>query len=479
MAAKKRTEAVRNRIAMDRSLMITPLLVPGLSRSDRSDLMRKTAERNGLSVRTLQRYVKRYREENVDGLKPKATGGRTGHAISDEVLQKAIDLRLELPSRSVGDIIYIMEANGVTGAGEVKRSTLQKYLQEAGYGLAQMKRYLPAAGGNASGRFQMAHRMKLVQADIKYGPYIYRNGCRSRQVYWIGWIDDYSRLVLGGKFYERQEERYVVESLQETVRKYGLMMSVYCDNGSQYIGKHLRAMCRNLGIKLRHALPHNAQGKGKIERLNRDVETFSKECNLMKCRSVDEINAYFITWMDKKHQDSSHSSLEDGKSPREVFDGDVAHPLVPVPDRLIDEAPCVEEQRTVRNGCVSVDGIVFEIPAKCLDGRPVTVRWKYRKPDEVTVLKDGVSYTAKRQVITENVDYTRRTTTQAELEKRRRASSGSSLLMAQRRRFEEEHPGSERFAKAAPLPDDAGAFRAGTETMPVIRFSVTDKEEDR
>ena len=45
-------------------------------------------------------------------------------------------------------------------------------------------------------------------------------------------------------------------------------------------------------------VPLNAAGKGKIERLNRDVDHFSQECNLMKCGSLEEINAYFITWLD-------------------------------------------------------------------------------------------------------------------------------------------------------------------------------------
>ena len=52
---KKRTEAARNRVAMERSLMILPLLATDLSRADRKTLMEKTARDNGLSVRTLQR----------------------------------------------------------------------------------------------------------------------------------------------------------------------------------------------------------------------------------------------------------------------------------------------------------------------------------------------------------------------------------------------------------------------------------------
>ena len=477
MPVKKRTEAARSRVAMERSLMILPLLATDLSRADRKALMEKTARDNGLSVRTLQRYLKKYRKENIEGLKPKATKDRARKAISDEVLSKAIELRLELPSRSVKDIIYIMETNSVIARGEVKRPTLQNYLQEAGYGLSQMKRYVPSMGQNAARRFQMSHRMKLVQADIKYGPYIYMNGRKTTRVYWIGWIDDYSRFVLGGKFYETQEEKNVVDSLQDVIRKYGIMDALLCDNGSQYIGKHLHAMCRNLGIRIKHLVPLNAAGKGKIERLNREVDHFSQECNLMKCGSLEEINAYFITWLEKKHQDSPHSSLEEGKSPRTVFDEDVTHPLVHVPEELIREAPYVEELRTVRNGCVSVDGIKFEVPDSGLDGRPVTVRWGCRKPDEVTVRKDGFSsVTAKRQVITEHVDYKRRITAAAELERRRAASSGSSLLQAQRRDFESEHPDSQRFSQARPVSETADTVKDGTTS--VIKFSVIGKEEN-
>ncbi|MGN1211516.1 MAG: Mu transposase C-terminal domain-containing protein, partial [Candidatus Cryptobacteroides sp.] len=201
-------------------------------------------------------------------------------------------------------------------------------------------------------------------------------------------------------------------------------------------------------------------------------------CNLQKCPNVEEINAYFITWLEIKHQDSAHSSLEDGKSPRTVFEEDASHPLVPVPEELIKAAPYVEETRTVRNGSVSVDGIRFEVPDTGLDGRTVTVRWGCRKPDEVTVIKDGfTTCIAKRQVITENVDYSLRTTAEAELEKRRAASSGSSLLRAQRMDFEAEHPDSQRFSQARPVTDstDTGSEKPATS---IIKFSVIGKEEN-
>lgn len=61
--------------------------------------------------------------------------------IPSEVLEQAILLRREVPTRSVHQIIQILEWEGVVIPGTVTRSTLQEKLAEKGYSSRQMRLY--------------------------------------------------------------------------------------------------------------------------------------------------------------------------------------------------------------------------------------------------------------------------------------------------------------------------------------------------
>lgn len=86
-----------------------------------------------------------------------------------ELLQECIQLKREVPLRSVNQIILILEMEGRAAPGVLKRSTVQRHLERAGFGRAQMKKHLQASR-SSSRRYWKPHRMMLVQADIKYGP---------------------------------------------------------------------------------------------------------------------------------------------------------------------------------------------------------------------------------------------------------------------------------------------------------------------
>ena len=86
----------------------------------------------------------------------------------DTLLAEAIQLKREVPTRSVNQIIYILEGEGRVKPGTLKRSTVQRYLYRAGFGKKQMKKYAEGKY-SSSKRFCKPHRMMLVQGDIKYG----------------------------------------------------------------------------------------------------------------------------------------------------------------------------------------------------------------------------------------------------------------------------------------------------------------------
>jgi len=155
-------------IAVQRFQLISPLLAEGIDAGKAKQLKEEICKASGLSERTIRRYLSQYRSEGFSGLKPSGTSIRTkAEAIPSHLLEQAILLRREAPSRSVAQIIQILEWEGKAEPGQIKRSTLQEKLTEKGYSSRQMRLY--SQSGTAARRFQKRHRNQLWQSDINLG----------------------------------------------------------------------------------------------------------------------------------------------------------------------------------------------------------------------------------------------------------------------------------------------------------------------
>ncbi len=174
-------------IAEERMTLIAPLLSQNLDKDSVRLIRAEICERNQISQRTLERYLTSYLKGGFDALKPQSRSAECKYKIPQELLDEAIRLRRELPSRSVPTIIKILELEGKAEPGFLKRTTLQDALSRAGYSSAMMSLYNDK--GYASQRFQRAHRHDLWQGDIKYG-LILNLGGKTTQTYFSCLIDD-------------------------------------------------------------------------------------------------------------------------------------------------------------------------------------------------------------------------------------------------------------------------------------------------
>jgi transposase len=153
-------------IAAERMRIITPLLDEGLDRALLIERRKKAATEHRLSYRTVGRYLKAYEENGFEGLKPKTPERTESHLLPanyQKLVEIAIELRRECPSRSVRDIITILELEGHVKPGILSRSTLQRHLHQNGFGANQVKVY--TQNGAAARRFQKQHRSMLWQGD--------------------------------------------------------------------------------------------------------------------------------------------------------------------------------------------------------------------------------------------------------------------------------------------------------------------------
>ena len=134
---KTLTTKWQDETALYRFQLIAPLQDEALDSDARIALRRRIAEENGFSDKTIKRYYDAFLQEGFEGLKPQS---RRPHNLANlpdnyaELLLDAIQLRREVPQRSVDKIITILELEGKVAPGVLKRSTMQRHLYKAGFG---------------------------------------------------------------------------------------------------------------------------------------------------------------------------------------------------------------------------------------------------------------------------------------------------------------------------------------------------------
>lgn len=397
-------------VALNRFKMIAPLLDSENDKAKRVQLRDSIARQNGLSSRTIYRYEKSFSDNDFSGLKPASKTGHYSSKLPDnfgELLMEAIQLRKEVPARSVEQIIRILELEGHVEPGVLKRPTLERHMYKLGFGASHMHVYREARE-SSSKRFCKPHRMMLIQGDIKYGPKlpIGKNGAKV-QTYLSSAIDDHSRFILCSEFYDNQEESVIEDTFHKSILKYGKFDACYFDNGSQYIAKQIKLSLARLGIRVLHARPRSGKSKGKIEKFHQVVDSFMNEIKLKDVKSLEELNRLWAIFLEEYYHKKAHAGIREyyesmgasvpdaGISPEQEFIRDT-RPLTYIDVNTVAEAFLHHERRLVDKGaCISFRGAKFETKPSLI-GFTVDISYDPSVPEIITVSYPGIEpFTAK------------------------------------------------------------------------------------
>lgn len=395
-----RNQKKAQEIAAERVQLLSPLLADGLDAAKARQIRRQICDASGLSERTIRRYLAQYRQEGFEGLKPKGKGTRPKEAIPNHLVEQAILLRREVPTRSIAQIIQILEWEKLADPGQLKRSTLQEKLAEKGYSARHMRMYNDP--GVAARRFQRKARNQLWHSDIKYGPYLpIGPGGEKRQVYLVAFLDDATRFVLHAGFYPTMDQRIVEQGFRESIQLYGVPESVYFDNGKQYRTKWMKRTCSKLGIRLLYAKPYSPESTGKVERFNRVVGSFLDEVTLEKPTTLDQLNERLQVWLSECYQFKPHSALGKEQSPEAAFRSDEKSLRFVGVEELAQAFLHCETRKVDKSGCISFMGKKYEVGLPFI-GCKVDVVYDPSDITEVTIEYDGhTPWTARELVIGE------------------------------------------------------------------------------
>lgn len=364
--------------AEERMKLIAPMLAPNIDKDMMQQHIRNAAEQAGISVRSVKRYLAAYMSGGFDGLKPKSKNPNAVFKIPEDILQKAIDLRRELPSRSIRTIIQILEMEGTVKKGFLKRSTLQDAFQRKGFSAAKMVYY--SDKGYASHRYERKHRNDLWQGDILYGPILRINGSPV-QTYMSSIIDDATRCVMHAEFYTNMQQAIVEDTLRKAVLKFGVPCRLLFDNGAQYRTHWMKRACTLLGTKLIFSSPRHPQSKGKEERFNRTVNSFIEEVKLNLPDSVEKLNEQFNAWLSACYSTQQHSSI--GTTPEIAYNADSMPLRFAAKDVVARAFLHCEERKVDKSGIISFSGKRYEVGIKYV-GERIDIVYDSSNPDVLT-----------------------------------------------------------------------------------------------
>jgi putative transposase len=196
----------------------------------------------------------------------------------------------------------------------------------------------------------------------------------SRKTYLFAFIDDHSRAVVGHRWGFAEDTVRLAAALRPALAARGVPGYVYVDNGSAFVDSWLMRACAKLGIKLVHSTPGRPQGRGKIERLFRTVNSeFTVEIAAgdgrpgRQINDLAEMNRLFTAWVENVYHQRTHS--ETGMAPLARWMAGAPFPVPSATD--LAEAFRWAEYRTVsKTGLISLHGNRYQV-GPSLTGRKV------------------------------------------------------------------------------------------------------------
>jgi putative transposase len=343
------------------------------------------------SIRTLERWKQNYARHGIDGLKPATPPKRGTIAIAPEVLALAESIRKQSPMLSVESIIYQLVKDHGIEAATIVPSTLARHFRREGMSRQQLVR--EQAGDYGFRRFEAESPMDLWQSDFHHTLYIPNPLRPGRYVLakLCGILDDHSRYIVHGQYYLDEKMPSLEDCLKKAIEKHGVPTQFYCDNGACYSAHHIKHICARLGIRLSHSQPGRPQGRGKIERIFRFVDTSFKPYAEQKIRdgelkTLEELNALFNEWLHGHYHSRIHRTTQ--QKPIDRFS---AYPCreLPYTREELRRIFFLEETRKVdKAGCVSLHNTQYEVPAE-LCGMSVEIRYDAYNIHDAQVYVDG------------------------------------------------------------------------------------------
>lgn len=309
-----------------------------------------------LSAKTIEAWYYAWRRGGIQALAPRPRRDRGISQISPARQQAVLAAKHDKPSRSINQIIELLEARGEVPRGALARASVHRLL--AAHGLSARA---PSAAVTDYRSFEAEHAGDIFYSDVMHGPRLRLGGAREQKTYLVSIMDDASRLIAHSAFCLDESVRVIEAVLKQALLRRGLPKRLVIDNGSAYRAASLHAVCARLGIHLIHCAPYQPTSKGKLERWHRTVRAqFVDELDTTRIDSLADLNDCFWVWLEHAYHQRPHA----GQTPHQRFVADLARirslgALAPQLDALFHHRI---ERQVRKDNTVSYAGQRFEVP---------------------------------------------------------------------------------------------------------------------
>lgn len=312
-----------------------------------------------VSKRSIYRWIAAYKANGFNGLLPVARKTSTSYVLPDRLLDFIKEQKEDDPRASIPELIRrARQLEVITAGAHVDRTTVWRSLQRLG--LNTRRRKYPKKLRD-SRRFAYPHRMDMVLCDGKH----FRAGSSRLKRVALFFIDDATRMMLGVVVGTAESANLFLHGLHHIVKTYGMMTSIFLDNGSGFIAHDTINVLRNLDILCIHGTRAYPEGHGKIERFN---QTAKQQC-LRHLDGNPEVDpacpalalrlGHYLT---HQYNQTPHESLEK-ETPWSRFHNDSRKLRFVENGEVLDSTFVLHEKRYVANdNIVSIDSIHYEMP---------------------------------------------------------------------------------------------------------------------
>ncbi len=328
--------------------------------------------RTRVSVTTLRRYLKAYREGGFDALRPSPRADKgIPRAFPTQVLDTAIALREEQPERTTQTLVDILDRDESLALDRsVNVHTLTTHLRQRG-----KTRRLLRQEVKVHRRFERQHVNDLWQGDAMFGPWLPdpdRPG-KKRRTHLFCFLDDHSRLVPFAQFFFDEALPRMERVLKVGILRRGLPKAIYVDNGQVYSSIQFGAACATLGIQRIKAAPYSPQGKGKQERFFATLRAqFLPEVEVSDIATLSELNESLWAWLERIYHRHVHSETK--QTPLDRYMAGLEH-VRSADSETIRLAFLWREKRKVRrNATISFQSNTYQVDPS-LAGRSLELRY--------------------------------------------------------------------------------------------------------
>lgn len=375
-------------MALHRWGVIAEAANPALSPAERGALVRALAQKThahpdgterSYSRNTIDRWIRAWKTGGLDALRPKPRADAGLVRARPELVEEAVALRLDRPSRSAAQIAAILQVrHGVT----VAERTLRQQLRRRG-----VHREALAAEPKAFGRYEAEAPNDRWIADVLIGPWVpHPKAATSVRARLFVIVDDHSRLLVHGRFHRLENARAGQEVLRAAIVRRGLPLVVYVDNGAPFANAALSRTCAVLGIRLVHSRPYSPEGRGKQERLNAYIkQRFIAEAEHVGIEDLAQLNDRFEAWAEQVANRRTHAGT--GQSPVARFEAG-GPPRAADPARLAEAFRWSAVRRVSRTAAVAFESNAYSVdPA--LVGQRVELRFDPEDLSAIEVFHQG------------------------------------------------------------------------------------------